>query len=113
MIEPAGFSYNTFPFWHAWAYYHIAKGGAGPYLFSDQQQNVFYINQLPRPPAPTFFKPEDFDIKDYLRTYEYVLIWGHNLLVEEKVENHYSLIHSEGKLKLYEKSEEEQKITER
>jgi len=113
MIEPAGFSYNTFPFWHSWAYYHIAKGGAGPYLFSDQQQNVFYINQLPRPPAPTFFKPEDFDIKDYLRTYEYVLIWGHNLLVEEKVENHYSLIHSEGKLKLYEKSEEEQKITER
>ena len=112
MIEPAGFSYNTFPFWHAWAYYHVAKGGAGPYLFSDQQQNVFYRNRLPRPPAPTFFKPEDFDIRDYFPTYEHVLIWGHNLVVEKKVESHYSLIYHQGKLKLYEKNEGEQKIAE-
>ena len=112
MIEPAGLSYNTFPFWHAWAYYHIAKGGVGPYLFSDQQQNVFYRNRLPRPPAPTFFKPEDFDIRDYFPTYEHVLIWGHNLVVEKKVESHYSLIYHQGKLRLYEKSEEEQKIAE-
>ena len=113
MIEPAGFSYNTFPFWHAWAYYHISKGGGGPYLFSDQQQNVFYKNQLPHPPSPTFFQPENFDIKDYFRTYEYVLIWGHNRLVEEKVESYYSLVYHQGKLRLYQKSENEQRRTER
>jgi hypothetical protein len=110
MVEPAGFSYNTYPFWHAWAYYHIAKGGVGPYLFSDQQQNVFYVSSLPHPPSPTFFKPEDFDIKNYVQIYEYVLIWGHNRVVEKKVESLYSLIHHQGKLRLYEKSERQQKI---
>lgn len=112
MIEPAGFSYNTFPCWHAWAYYHIAKGGAGPYLFSDQQQNVFYTTQLRHPPPPTFFKPDDFDMKSYFRTYEYVLIWGHHPSLEKEVESYYSLIHHQAKLRLYEKSEKEHKTKE-
>jgi len=104
MLDPARGSYNTYPFWHAWAYYHMAKGGAGPFLFADHQQITCYKIEFPRPSAPIFFTPQSFNIEHFHKFYEYVLIWGGEPTVERQVEKYYTLVHQMGALKLYKKT---------
>jgi hypothetical protein len=104
ILDTARGSYNTYPFWHAWAYYHMAKGGAGPFLFADHQQITSYKIEFPRPSSPTFFTPQSFNIKHFYEFYEYVLIWGGEPTVERQTENYYSLVQQKGALKLYKKN---------
>lgn len=101
MIDTKGASLTTHPFWHAWAYYHIENGGAGPFIFALQQQLIQYTESMPRPARPAFFDPEEFQITDYVEYYEYILLWGEESIVSKKILTMYDPIHNRGKLRLY------------
>jgi hypothetical protein len=42
---------HTRPLLHVWGYYHLEKGGSGPYLFS--VGNIHPVQYRNKPPAPT------------------------------------------------------------
>ncbi len=93
----------------AWAYYHIFKGGAGPYLFNlPHGQIVNY--KTPKNemfPAPSLYphRVQDFDINAHSDPYDYVILWGNDERIEEQLYLKFRLEYTNGDLKIYEKIE--------
>lgn len=90
-----------------WAYYHIAKGGVGPYLFNLPHGQIvnysFSKNEVL--PAPSLYPPlpQDYDPKTQSKPYDYVLLWGNDKDLTNRVEENFHLIFENGKLGVYQK----------
>ena len=98
------------PFSTTWAYYHIAKGGAGPYLFHlPHGQIVNYKRPVKETfPAPSLYplRTEEFNMVMHSDPYDYFLIWGDFRNREKELEGEFELLYQNGDLKLFEKKNE-------
>jgi hypothetical protein len=90
-----------------WAYYHMAKGGAGPYLFHlPHGQIVNYRRPVKEAfPAPGLYplRIEEFDMAKHSAPYDYFLIWGDLRHGEEELKDEFELLYKNGDLKLFER----------
>ena len=91
-----------------WAYYHIAKGGAGPYLFDLPHGQIVNYRRPKREvfPAPSLYphRVEDYDPDRHARPYDYVILWGRHERIEQSLARDFHPIFENGPLRLYEKT---------
>lgn len=120
------YGYTMRPYEHFWAYYHIEKGGAGPYIFAGHSTHLIsYRENMPvpqaiintqsfywqpssriTPSAPGEPYPQFNFSREILSYYDYILLWGKSNEVESAVINSgFSLLYEKGDLKIYENSE--------
>ncbi|MDO8740484.1 MAG: hypothetical protein Q7J54_02815 [Candidatus Woesearchaeota archaeon] len=117
------YGYTMRPYEHFWAYYHIEKGGAGPYIFAGHSTHLIsYRENMPAPQAiinaqsfywqpssritpsaPGELYPQLNFSREILSYYDYILLWGKSNDVESAViDSGFSLLHEKGDLKVYE-----------
>jgi hypothetical protein len=105
-IDMSGGCETISPFRFCWAYYHIAQGGAGPYLFHlPHGQVVNYrknVKETLRAPSLYPFKIEEFNVNKHTADYDYILCWGNDPEIEAKLKEKLKLTYQEGRLKIYE-----------
>lgn len=90
IVDYKGSSNHTTPFLNAWAYYHILKGGIGPYFFAYPylRKDITPIRYKNRKNLPNFglFNAEDKDFSNMERiiiNYDCLLIWGSTKKLED------------------------------
>jgi len=97
-----------------WAYYHIAKGGAGPYLFHlPHGQIVNYRRPVKEVfPAPSLYplRIDEFDMAKHSDPYDYFLIWGDFRNREKELEGEFELLYQNGDLRLFEKKNKNHRL---
>ncbi len=107
-IDMSGGCETIAPFRFCWAYYHIAQGGVGPYLFHlPHGQVVNYRKNAGKVlPAPSLypFKIEEFNINEHTADYDCILWWGSYPETEAKLKEKFKLTYQKGRLKIYEKT---------
>jgi len=90
-----------------WAYYHLEKGGAGPYLFDLAHGQIVNYKRPKREmfPAPSLYpnRPREYDPAKHAAYYDYVLLWGTDAKLERNIEQDFSLIFRNGALQVFEK----------
>ncbi|MBI2129656.1 hypothetical protein HYU07_05430 [Candidatus Woesearchaeota archaeon] len=102
------YGYTMRPYEHFWAYYHIEKGGTGPYVFAGHSTHLIaYKEKMPAPKsiiaAPNELSQQLNFSRKILSYYDYILLWGESSEVESAVINSgFSLLHEKGNLKVYE-----------
>ena len=102
------------PFSTTWAYYHIAKGGAGPYLFHlPHGQIVNYKKPVKEVfPAPSLYplRIDEFNTLEHSDPYDYFLIWGDFRNRERELEGEFELLYQNGDLKLFGKKNKNHRL---
>lgn len=106
VTDGRGGSRNTEPYLYFWAYYHLKKGGGGPYFFAyprlERKSTFLVYRDFTSLPNPGLFR----DYEDRLRTavssgaYDYIAVFG----VYEKLDiilSRYALFETAGKLAIY------------
>jgi hypothetical protein len=101
IVQQYAEKFNTKPFLHAWAYYHIAKGGVGPYFFARLSYHPILYRRNRRMPAPGEGFPERFSSEGHSQPYDFILLWGGTSKIRQEVKRRFELIHSQGKIELY------------
>ncbi|MBI5267428.1 MAG: hypothetical protein HY851_09380 [candidate division Zixibacteria bacterium] len=91
-----------------WAYYHMKKGGAGPYLFDLPHGQVVNYRHPKREqfPAPTLYppRPADYKADEHARPYDYVLLWGADSSIQEELARNFQPIFNNLRLTVYRKN---------
>lgn len=107
------YGYTMRPYEHFWAYYHIEKGGTGPYVFAGHSTHLIaYKEKMPAPKsiiaAPNELSQQLNFSKEILSYYDYILLWGESNEVESAVINSgFSLLYEKGDLEIYENHEKD------
>ena len=102
IVQQYAETFNTKPFLHAWAYYHIAKGGVGPYFFARLSYHpILYRQDNRRMPAPGEGFPDRFSAEKHSHPYDFILLWGGTPKIRREVERRFKLIYSQGRMELY------------
>jgi uncharacterized membrane protein len=90
-----------------WAYYHIKKGGAGPYLFDLPHGQIVNYRRPKRElfPAPTLYphRVEDYNGEAHSAPYDYVLLWGTDAMIEMEIARDFQPFFRNGQLTVYKK----------
>jgi hypothetical protein len=102
-----GDSIRTEPFRGFWAYYHLEKGGIGPYFFAMQSNHpVTYKEEVKNYlKGRGLLPPRDanLDGKLQLEPYDYILVWRGNEDIFSKIRTSFQLIYKKGNLQIYKK----------
>ena len=98
--QPAGSRVNL----HAWAYYHIERGGWGPYAHAWRSQHP--VAYRVRPWGPTEFAEGDWFPPETARRaaacYDYVLVWGGDDAQLTKLGEDFVPVYAGGRLHVWE-----------
>ena len=86
-------------------YYHLAKGGASPYLLEAPRNGRAPVSFKPgaRPPAPDEYSPTEFRWEKYGAPYRYFLVRGGSESLYRYMEQQSALRAVSGKWRLYER----------
>jgi hypothetical protein len=107
ILDKKGDSVRTEPFRGFWAYYHLERGGIGPYFFAMPSNHpVAYKEQVNNYfKGPELLPPEvaNLDEKLQLEPYDYVLVWRGNEDIISKIKTSFKLIYKKGDLQIYRK----------
>lgn len=108
ILDIKGDSIHTEPFRGFWAYYHLKKGGVGPYFFAMPGNHpVTYkeekVKQFLKNPFVNNFKSENLDVRSS-QLYDYILVWGKDKDIFSKIEKRFTLIYKKGNLHIYKKA---------
>lgn len=91
-----------------WAYYHMKKGGAGPYLFDLPHGQIVNYCRPKRElfPAPTLYphRVGDYNSEAHSAPYDYVLLWGTDSKIEMEIARNFQPIFRNGQLTVYKKN---------
>ncbi len=106
-IDVYGGCATVTPFSTTWAYYHMEKGGAGPYLFHLPHGQIVNYRKPVREmfPAPSLYplRVEEFSMIQHSDPYDYFLVWGDFRHREKEFKEKFELLYQNGDLKLFEK----------
>jgi len=96
------------PLNHAWAYYHIEKGGIGPYFFAKAKHFPVEYKIDPNStylPSPDEYNPSNLS-QDILESYNYIIIWDQLNYEYQNLSNlNFDLEFTNGKLRIYKKAQ--------
>ncbi len=103
--SPACDGYYFSPHLNDHFYYHLAKGGASPYLLEAPRNGRAPVSFMPgaRPPAPDEYVPTDFRWEKYGAPYRYFLVRGGSPSLYRYMEQESVLRVISGKWRLYER----------
>jgi hypothetical protein len=93
------------PMGHIWAYYHLAKAGIGPYFYRDHliDYRVDPKVQFPAPDPYPGVNPNDFDPDIHGQLYDYVIVYGRDDGLEQKLSGNFDMVYTRSLLSVYRK----------